>query len=214
MKKSYILETTPKENKEIGKFIWKTTRKMNMLWGSKFPEPPFIFLIKSRRDFDKINGRKTEFWYLAWASNSNFIFLLDPKVWEEQTSHNKKDFGKIMHHEFFHIYQQRIAGSATPQWLAEGAACYFSSQPKKPASDKDLLSIFNKEISGNKYDIGYFWAKLLAKRFGEKKLIGFLKRHRRTFTPVQFTALWKEVFGVPFSKKWGEAEIEKWRKNG
>lgn len=213
MKKSYVLEITPKGHKELENFIWKTVRKMNKLWGLKFSmEPPYVFLIKSRRDYDKINGLKTESSFLAWASNANFVFALDPKAWVKD-SRDKHDFWKIMYHEFFHIYQQRTAGSLTPKWLAEGAACYFSKQPKKPASEKDLLSIFAAKVSGNIYNVGYFWAKVLAREFGEHKLIKFLKGHRRTFTPAQFAGLWKEVFGVSFSKKWGEAEIEKWRKN-
>ena len=205
MQPSYSLKISPTAEPKIKKFLVKTRRELNTIYDVNFSMLPRVFLISSRKDFDGIKGKKTPDWMVAWAESGN-IFILNPKVYDKESSH-KSDFWKVLKHEYCHIFQNRITGGLRPAWLSEGAACFFANQKKSIPTRKDALLIFSG-LKGqgkfNVYVVGYFWVGVLVKEFGMKKFILFLKKLSWQTSEKDFARIFKQTFGVRFSKKWGE----------
>jgi len=106
---------------------------------------------------DLIWGRKTEAWFVGACKNNN-IYILNPNVYEKESSHKKEEFWQILKHEYCHIYYTQITKCHYPFWLNEGLAGYLSGKKLvlKNEHKGKLLNIFSyyDKVDSNVYLVG------------------------------------------------------------
>jgi len=201
--KQYIFGLNPvKPNKRIFKFLESTQKELKSFFGVTI-ENPFVFFIESRRDMDRIIGRKTKQWESGWAEN-NSIFILNPKIYTKESSHKDiEHFWQVLKHEYCHLYFTKITGGSLPKWLNEGLACYMADQVKKVPTKKKLLKVFDyySKSDSRIYSIGYSWTKLLIDRFGKRKLLKLIKSVDCDTSERKFAKKFYQVYGFNYSKK-------------
>ena len=159
----------------------------------------FIYL-HSREQFDDVMGRKTKPFETAY-SNQNFIFLMHPGVFEQE-SNKKYDEQKTiltLRHEVCHKFFQHAAWRTRPTWLNEGTCIYFSGQLKNfiyPKKFSEFLLFSDKNAVGNKtvYPESGFVVEKLVSKFGQDKFIDFLKSLRNS-SQESFPHHFKNFFG-------------------
>lgn len=161
-----ILESSMVELNKFFEFRW-------------IKDKPSIVKISDRKTIDALFGRKTEPWMVGWAE-SRKIFVLDRKNYSKESIHkySGEEYRTLVKHELAHLYLRIIVENGfIPCWLEEGVCIYVSGQNKfreKPKSFKYFLKYF--EERGKKiYNEGGFVVEILAGKYGEKKLIEFLK---------------------------------------
>ena len=69
----YIIKLV-KNYPALNKFLSETEKKLSDFFGINI-EKPSIFFLNSRKDIDKILGKKTEDWFSAWVKNGNIYIL-------------------------------------------------------------------------------------------------------------------------------------------
>lgn len=164
---------------------------------------PHVFFIQSRKDFDRIMGRKTKPWMTGATVNGN-IFILDPKKYSKVSVHKRGHFWKVLKHEYAHIYPRALTSAGNkPRWLHEGLACYLAKQEKKRPDDKYLLDLdrFFDRSGEQIYGVGYFWVKYLIEKYGKAKLLKLLKTIDAKTTKTKFGANFKKIYGFGLNKK-------------
>ncbi|MBU2472693.1 MAG: hypothetical protein ABII95_00155 [Patescibacteria group bacterium] len=191
-----------KEDKEIIEFLKSFQKELSGFFGINV-ELPMVSFINSRKEIDKIWGRKTEEWFVAWAKDNN-IFILNPKIYTKESSHkNIEHFWKVLKHEYSHLYYKEITNNGRPKWLNEGLACYLANQVKEKPTKKESLKIFEYYQKGDwlVYRVGYFWVKLLIDKFGKKKLLKLLKKMNSQTAEKEFAKIFYRVYGFKFSEE-------------
>lgn len=164
---------------------------------------PSVVFVNSRREIDKIWGRKTERWLTAWVKNDK-IFILPPNVYLKESSHKDiNHFWQTLKHEYCHLYFKKMTGINYPKWLNEGLACYLAGQTKKPPAEEEALRIFNyyRKPNWQIYKTAYFWVKLLIEKFGREKLLKLIKRLNPQMTKKQFTKNFYQIYKFQFLKE-------------
>jgi len=198
----YFEADLTKTNKKIEGFLISVRKELNSFFGIKMWQP-FVILVNSRKDIDRMHGRKTEDWLVGWTSGCN-IFILKPKVFTKESSHKDREyFWKVLKHEYCHLYFKQMTSIDYPAWLNEGLACYLAKQKKTPPSNKEALEIFKyyKKLDKNIYRIGYFWVNFLIKKFGKNKLMELIKSLKPQITEKQFAQNFYRIYQIYYSVK-------------
>ncbi len=198
--KQFLTVGLAKKDKKFESFLEATKKELTAFFNSSVPEP-LIFLLESRLELDLIWGQKTEKWVVGGTKNGS-IFILDPKVYTQQSSHkDKNDFWKTLKHEYCHIYFRYITKGVNPLWLHEGLASYLADQKKICDDPLDVFSYFDKPGKGL-YNAGYFWVDLLIEKFGKAKFLRLIKslEPKPNLTENIFSARFCKIYGFKFDK--------------
>lgn len=173
---------------EITCRIEKANNKLAKYFESyeKFPDKKItVTILNNREELDRIIGRKTDDWLVAFAHTDNVIYILDPKVFELQSSHKAEEFSCILIHEIVHCYINSI-NTRTLTWLDEGLALNFAGQEKPSDATKENLKYFinhimykdvsNQEFSKHQgYIISYWAVNNLLKKFSKETILSLLR---------------------------------------
>ena len=201
MFKYFIIQ--PLKNKpghKLDKFLETTKNELYDFFNINV-EHPYIFFLNSRKDIDKIWNKKTESWLCAWAKNGD-IFILNPKIYAKESNHEIKHFWQTIKHEYCHLYFNKLTGVTCPKWLNEGLACYLAGQIKKTPTQDEAMKVFEYFEKNDReiYSIGYFWVKILIKKFGKKVFLKFLKELKPGLNERKFRIIFYKVYKIKFSK--------------
>jgi len=196
------LDSKVDTNKKINNFIQRTENELDKFFGIKI-DPVLIILLNSRQDIDAVYGKKTPDWLVGFTRR-NIIFILNPKAYTKESSHrNPKDFWKTLKHEYCHLYFKKLTGDTYPNWLNEGLACYLAKQKRLLPKLSEALNILDVRNKG-KYDVytvGYYWVNLLIKKFGQKKLLKFIKSFKPQMTKSEFVGIFYRIYKIKFEPK-------------
>lgn len=190
-----------KFNKKMANFLKSTQKKLDDFYNTSI-EQPSVFFIDSRKEIDKIWGRKTEEWFSAWAKDRN-IYILNPKVYPKESNHKDiKHFWQSLKHEYCHLYYRKITGAGYPKWLNEGLANYLASQVKKKPTKEEALKVFDyyKKIDWQIYNIGYFWVKLLIEKYDKKKLVILINSINSQTIEKEFAEKFYQIYKFHYSR--------------
>ncbi len=211
MKKAYSFSFKPVNNLKIEKFLKQTKREFDEFFNINLPLPR-VFLINSRKDYNKYQGKKTKPWMVGWAEN-NFIFILHPDRYTKESNHkNKKGFWKALKHEHCHLYYKKLTRTNRPKWLDEGLACYLSKQITGIPNIREALEVielYSRQGNGDVYLVGTFWVKFLIEKFGRQKFIRFIKGLGEISSEQDFKKYFYKIYKVKFTK----VELKKILKN-
>src|SRR3989344_413717 len=192
------------QNNKVKKYLRLTKKEWERFFGITI-NTLSIYFIDSRKEIDKIWGKKTERWLTAWASENNSIFILNPRVYVKESDHKNIDhFWKTLKHEYCHLYFKKLThGANHPKWLNEGLACYFARQEKPKPSRHEALKLFNyfKKTDKDIYKISYFWVSLLIKKYGLRKLLRPIKSLDPNITQKKITVIFYRIYKLKYSKK-------------
>lgn len=165
---------------------------------------PLLFLLNNREALDIIWGNKTEAW-LVGAFKNNSIYILNPEVYETESSHKKEEFWMNLKHEYCHAYYAQITKSPYPIWLNEGLASFKSGKKLNLTEDNrnKLLNVFNYFDKSDRdvYPVGQFWVEYLLKKFGNKKFLNLINSFSYGFSRQDFNQNFYKVYGFKFNKK-------------
>jgi hypothetical protein len=183
------------------KILEEINQELGLFFNFK-AEQPLLFLVDSRKDMDLIWGKKTESWFVGAFKQGN-IYILNPDIFEKESSHRKEEFVQILKHEYCHAYYTQLTNGHSPSWLNEGLACFLSGKKlilKDDYKDK-LLNIFSyfKNVNADVYRVGQYWVQFLLKKFGKKKFISLIKAMRLISDEQQFADKFYEIYGFKFS---------------
>ncbi len=200
--KQFLLEgNKSKFDKKIAYFLESAKKELDIFYDINI-EQPSIFFVDSRKEINKIWGRKTEEWFSAWAKDGN-IFILNPEVYTKESNHKDiKHFWQSLKHEYCHLYYRKITNTGCPKWLNEGLANYLAGQVKKKPMKGETLRVFDyyEKTDWKIYNIGYFWTKLLIEKFGKKKLLTLLKNINSQTTEKEFAEKFYQIYKFHYSK--------------
>lgn len=183
--------------KEIKSFITNIRKEFEDFFELKMELKVEILIIKSRSKLDSIKGEVTEKWVVGFTRNET-IYILDPDIFEEESTHKKEEFWQVLKHEYSHICFRFITnGESKPVWLNEGLAVYIAGQKKRKPSFHEALALeyYFDRLDKFIYPIGYFWVKYLITTFGKEKIIRLIKTIGPELTKEEFYKNFKEVFG-------------------
>ncbi|MDD5528197.1 MAG: hypothetical protein PHO56_04495 [Patescibacteria group bacterium] len=197
-------------NKGLEKFLKIINKELSVFFNLKADEP-LLFLVDHRKDLDFIFDKKTENWFVGAFKHGN-IYLLNPMVFEKESSHKEDEFRRILKHEYCHAFYTRITKSHYPSWLNEGLACYISGKKlvlSRGYKDKllDVFSYFEKTNS-DIYMVGQYWVEFLLKKFGKKKFTELINSMECISNKHQFAAKFYKIYGFKFSKDYFSKFIE------
>ncbi len=204
MKKYQVFKIQSESNLKIEIFFKKSKKELDKFFDIEV-DLPKIFLLNSRREFNRYWGRKTKEWEVGRVEN-NFIFVLDPQKYTQESNHKNPDaFWKTIKHEHCHIYYRKIVGKSTPIWLNEGLAGYLSGQvQRKPEIDEAIkvVDLYNAKIDDTrKYKLGYFWVRFLLQKFGRKKFLRSLNLLKGKVAAEEFRKIFFKVYKIKFNKE-------------
>jgi len=141
-----------------------------------------IILLYSRKEFDKLWGRKTPQWVSAFAKKIRIV-IFSLSIFEKETSWKKKDFYSTLVHEINHIFFTSLTKKIyQPIWLCEGLATYIQRNKKKPKKKpKIFYKILNESFNykNPKYDMYHLFIYYLIRKYGKEKFIKLLKYYRK-----------------------------------
>jgi len=185
----------------------KTLEKINQelsVFFNFIASQPLLFLIDSRKDLDLIWGKKTKKWFVGAFKQGN-IYILNPEIFEKESSHKKEEFEKILKHEYCHAYYAQLTKGHCPSWLNEGLACFLSGKElvlKGGYKDKllNVFSYFNKTDS-DIYMVGQYWVEFLIKEFGKKKFVNLMNEISLVSDERQFAAKFNKIYGFKFNNR-------------
>jgi len=190
-------------NRKMEKYLLSCQQELNNFFQITIAIPN-VFLIKSRKQYDALQKRKTENWQVGFTQEKN-IFILDPDVFTHESNHkNKKHFWDVLKHEYVHIaFSQATNGSGNPRWMSEGLACFLAGQSKPDLEKENALKVFQYFAAGGKhiYALGYFWVKLLIDKFGAEKMLALIRLIGPATTEKQFALHFHKIYGFRYSVK-------------
>ena len=92
------IKIKPTKNIKIIKFLKESKKEFDDFFNIKLSIPK-VFLINSRKEFDKLWGKKSEPWMVGWAGKDS-IYIFHPDKYVKESNHkNKQYFWKILKHE-------------------------------------------------------------------------------------------------------------------
>jgi hypothetical protein len=135
-----------------------------------------IHIIKSRQEFDKLYGKKTENWLVGFADKDK-INILDKNKFETDSIHSKSHFASTLKHEISHIYFKKLNPSGHPNWLDEGTAYVVAGQKEKEPKEVTVekLKTYSRGSDRKIYSVGYFMVKKIIKEYGKDTLFELIK---------------------------------------
>ncbi len=199
---NYFSAVLGEENKKLEEFMVAIKKELDVFFGIDMWQP-FVILLNSREDINKLKSRRTEDWLVGWASGCN-IFILNEKNFTSESDHkDKSDFWKVLKHEYCHLYFKQITGGDYPRWLNEGLACFLAGQVKKEPSGEDIFKIFDYYDKSDEktYRVGYFWVEILIEKFGKEKAIKLLKSLDSKTSSAEFAQKFKQNYGLEYGAK-------------
>jgi hypothetical protein len=166
---------------------------------------PVIYLVDSRESFDIISGYKTEDWVVGRALSYNKLLLLSPESYKKESRHKYSDeeYYSLLKHELSHLFYMIFSQGNGPVWLDEGFAIYTSDQLKtkdRPKEFKSFLKYYSHEDE-NVYSEAGFVVEGLIKKYGKKKVIGFLKVLPNINNEDSFRNEFEKYFGIELDYK-------------
>lgn len=182
-------------------------RELNDFWGIGWiNNTSDVFVVKSRVDFDKLLGRKTESWLVGLAAdNPKRVYVMDRrKLAKESTwKYTQERYVALIKHELCHLFFRIVSnGSSKPLWLNEGLSGHLSGQnplrDKKPLRFERFLSSYS-EMHDGLYDEAGFVVEILIRKFGKDRMVNLVKSLSKISNEKQFNNKFKEMFGFSLS---------------
>jgi len=201
IKRYLSLKSVPADEK-LNKFLEETKAEFYDFFEFK-TEEPLLFFLDNREDLNLIWDRETERWFVGTFKN-NSIYILNPKIYEKESSHKKEEFWQTLKHEYCHFCYTQITKSHYPVWLNEGLASFLSGKKLVLKDDyrNKLLNIFDyfDKVEKDTYMVGQFWVEFLIKQFGRDKFIKLIKSFISDFNSEQFSEKFYNVYGFEFDR--------------
>lgn len=188
-------------HKKINEQVIKNKKTLDKFFQIELSLPQIV-LFNSRKNMDRYWGWKTQSWMVGWAKPGS-IYMLHPSCYLSESSHTDfKRYWKVLLHEHSHLYINTLTNGFAPRWLNEGLASYLANQIHKVPDETVALRVLDKLDFNDKdvYKIGYFWIKLLFKKFGKNKLLQLLKELKSTLKQAKFESVFYKVYKIKFSK--------------
>jgi len=202
-----VFDISQSDNKKVEKFYKEAMNSLGEFYGINWNEGmPVILLLNSRKDINRIQGRKTEDWVVGFTDGSKkCLFLLSPETYEKESSHKYSDeeYSALIKHELSHLYSRIFYEGYIPVWLVEGIAIYSSGQlalKRRPEELKTFLEFFDKRGSGL-YDEAGFAVEVLIKQFGKEKFFNFYKGLKDMGSEDDLKVLFKKNYGKDLNYK-------------
>jgi len=189
-------------NKKLTTFLKSVNNELSNFYTFKVNDP-IVYFVNDRETLNAIFNRKTEDWFVG-ATKNNSIFLLNPKMYSHDSSHEASEFWQILKHEYSHVYFSQITKGNKPVWLNEGLASYLSG--KQVVLDKkrniNLLNIFDyySTSKSDVYYIGHVWTTYLIRKFGKNKLIHLIKALASCTDDIAFKEIFYSIYGFQFNR--------------
>lgn len=165
---------------------------------------PRIILINTRKQYDKVNGKKTENWMVGWAEGRS-IFILDRENYEKESCHkySKEAYYSLIKHELCHQFIKAVTKTSIPTWLNEGICIYLSGQNKSKKVPEKFEKFLNFFTEGGKfvYRESGFVVETLVKKFGKQKLMRLIKSENCAKSKKEFNLLFKKIYGFDLNYK-------------
>lgn len=163
---------------------------------------------KSRTSYEKqLEKHNTQNWEVGNTSENNEIDIFHPDVFEDESSHKREDFLKILKHEITHIYIKKLANSkAVPMWLNEGLAMYLAGQVKQYRNKTGLYieteyasklsspSGWNKYADHDAYRFACLFVNFLVTKYGLEPIIRLIKSIPQNYYRSSFEKIFNEIF--------------------
>jgi len=204
MSKVFSLQIKKSSSKKVNTFYDKAMEELKEFYQINWNEnTPFIFLVDTREDYDKLNGFKTEPWVVA-SVQQNGILMLSPESYEKESIHKYSDdeYYSLIKHELSHLFYNIFSkNNYYPVWLDEGFAIYSSGQlatKKKPKKLKKFLDYYSQGGEGV-YEESGFVVEGLIKKFGKEKVLEFVKLLSNVRGEKIFKEAFEKFFGLELS---------------
>ena len=197
-----ILKATAHKDQEVEKYYLETLEKISKFFEVEGFKPPNLILLENRKAINIAWGKETASWVVGWYSG-RAIYLLCPENYSAESSHtySNEEYKRLIEHEVIHFFYKALVGSNRPLWLGEGLSVYLSEQYKektKPKEFEHFLKFYNQRDKNIYTESGHA-IKLLIDRFGEEKLISFVKSLWKHKSPQDVETKFQETFGLPLS---------------
>jgi len=209
-----VFDISKSSNKKIEKFYQEAIDSLGEFYGINWNVGmPLILLLNSRKDIDRIKGRKTEDWVVGFTDGSKkCLFLLSPETYEKESSHKYSDeeYSALIKHELSHLYSRILYEGYIPVWLIEGIAIYSSGQlalKRRPKELKNFLEFFDKGGSGLYGEAG-FAVEVLIKQFGKERFLNFYKNLKDVESEEDLKVLFKKNYGGDLNYKFFNKYIQ------
>lgn len=197
-----IFKAKPIDDEVIRAAYEEGMKVLNEFWGISWVEnTPDVFVLDSRKDIDRIRGKKTESWVVAWASQYvKRIFVLDRNIIGQESSwkYTPETYTALIKHELGHLFFRSVSkGRCIPLWLNEGCSGYLSGQTllkKKPVKFEKFLESYSETKEGLYTESG-FVVELLVNKFGKEKLIHLVRSLADIDGEDKFKKAFAEIYG-------------------
>lgn len=131
-----------------------------------------LHLVNSRQEMDKLYGRQTKDWLVAFVEGQS-IYIFDKPKFADESTHPISDFEIVLRHEVSHVFFKRLKPDGFPNWLDEGVACYIAGQNQTAKFDSISLATlkrYNETSDDEIYDIGSYMVGRIIEEYGKDKL--------------------------------------------
>ena len=188
------------EKKMVG-FLKKAQKTMENFYGIIWDEnPPQIYLVKTRKEYDALVGKKTERWQVGEAINYRTIVLISPDIYEKESIHSYSDeeYLWLMKHELSHLYYKIFSKGYGPVWMDEGFALFTSGEVEVQTKPKVFSKFLDHYFGGGKdiYKESGFVVKTLIGKYSKKQVLDFIQKFEKIDSEDAFMDLFEQHFGV------------------
>ena len=163
-----------------------------------------IIFVKTRKEYSKFVGRKTNKWEAGFTTGNDIIYLFDKDVFEKVSTHKKQYFYSTLVHEIVHIYTYQYLWFINPIWLTEGLAYVIAKQMReiKKYKKRDITKAHYEEewFDNPAYSTSAYFIDYLIKKYGKKKLMDLIHNLEEFEKKDAFEKKFKEVYNVSFKK--------------
>jgi hypothetical protein len=162
--------------------------------------PPVIYLVDSRYDFNLIARDNSESWEVGTVLSYNEILFFSPEAYEKQSCHKYSDeeYYFLIKHELSHLFYNIFSEGKGPLWLDEGFAIYTSGEltiKDKPKQLKSFLKYYSNEEEEIYTEAG-FVVRGLIEKYGKEKVLDFVKLLPSVNSPRAFKKEFEKFFKI------------------
>jgi len=202
MKHKYVLKIICRKNEEkyLRTLVEKIIKELEKFFETKFNSNVHLKVVYTRAEMNGIIKKETPQWMIANA-NKGKIVIFSPSVFEKVSPHSKKEFPRVLKHEFCHIFADEFP--PLPRWLEEGLAGYVAGQSNpKFAKIKSLNKLYYKKDWDKEpgYQFAYFAVKYLVENYGKRKFFRLMSKADMNFTLDEFNFVFKQIYKIPVAK--------------